>query len=144
MRLIELGDRVDITRPFNYNTTLDITSNSGTDTKTIQIGIDDFLMQEILISGIDTDGDDVLENTATDMFRINIVNESGEGYTKEPIMIRSLNKLVNSNRFKGWVFRSQQKLTVEVSASSFPAAAKNTYPVKIQVNFMGYRLNKGM
>lgn len=140
MNLQELAEKFVMTKPFNYNATFNITSNQATDTKTIQIGSDDFLAQEILISGTDSDGDDILDNASADVFRINIINESGEGYTKEPISLRALKELVKSVRFKGWVFRSMQKLTVEISTNTFPASNKNTYPVQVQVNFLGYRL----
>ena len=131
-------------RQGRYNTSLALTGNTGTDQKTIQIGIDDFWASEILITGKDADGDDILENVTSDVFKINITNEQGEGYTKEPIPLRALKGLVNSPRFKGWVFRSQTKLTIEASTDVFPSSTVNTYPVRIYINFLGYRLKKGM
>jgi hypothetical protein len=138
----DINNAVNYNNPYSYEAIVSLASNTDIQTATITIDSKDFWASEVLVSVRDAAGKSLVsDDIVNDNILFNMQTEDGNDFVQNAgITLECLNKLINSNRFKGWVFMAKQKVSIKIWAETIPASIISTAPIKVHITFIGYRL----
>lgn len=144
MTLNEVAPRVELEEYYSQSIIFDdISTNTQSSTKELNIGDKDFLCIMPVVSVIDADGQDVNYNDAArDLILFSFESQDGKKFQSDPVDIYTLNKLVFNNMFKGILLKNRTKYTFKIEMAAFPASAKFTTKLKVRISLQGYQLKK--
>lgn len=142
MNFNEVPPRLDLQSFFCEQLTLSLSGSTASASGIITIGSRDFWVIEPHIWVIDSNGNPLNENPTTvqDSILVNMYDNNDRKFNPDPINIFTLNRLKDNPLWKGWTIPRTTELTFEVTLPGFPAASVSTYPIRIDINLLGYKL----
>jgi hypothetical protein len=141
MTIQEAMARADFNHPYHEVAEFTIASEVGTNTVNLEIGTDNILVEDVIITGRDAAGVRLDDNQAAmEAFTMEMSNDKVNYQGTNPPDIDSFNKGKGIHRF---ILNKSANLKMKITALGTSGAAVLTYPVAIRVNFKGYVIKEG-
>jgi len=144
MTINEAMANANFEHPYSLVAEHSISSETASDTVTLDVGTDSILVEDVIITGRDAAGVRLDDNQAAmELFTIEITADKRNFQGETPPDIDCFNKTSLGRSVRRFIMAKMSEIKTKITAQGTSGAAVLTFPVTIYVHFKGYIIKEG-